>query len=42
MGLTAIKFRKDDDALAALLIVNEGDELNAGDQPGLIISPAGE
>jgi len=37
MGLTAIKFRKDDDALAALLIVNEGDELMLVTNRGIII-----
>ena len=42
MGLTAIKFRKDDDALAALLIVNEGDELMLVTKPGHHYSPAGE
>jgi DNA gyrase subunit A len=37
MGLTAIKFRKDDDALAALLIANEGDELMLVTNRGIII-----
>ncbi len=37
MGLSAIKFRKDDDALAALLIVNEGDELMLVTNRGIII-----
>jgi DNA gyrase subunit A len=42
MGLTAIKFRNEGDALAALLIVNEGDELMLDDQSGHHHSPAGE
>ncbi len=37
MGLTAIKFRKEDDALAALLIVNEGNELMLVTNRGIII-----
>jgi DNA gyrase subunit A len=37
MGLTAIKFRKEGDALAALLIVNEGDELMLVTNRGIII-----
>jgi DNA gyrase subunit A len=37
MGLMAIKFRKRDDALAALLVVNEGDELMLVTNRGIII-----
>jgi len=37
MGLMAIKFRKVDDALAALLVVNEGDELMLITHRGIII-----
>ncbi|MGB5972908.1 MAG: DNA gyrase C-terminal beta-propeller domain-containing protein, partial [Nodosilinea sp.] len=37
MGLMAIKFRKDDDALAALLIVGDGDELMLVTNRGIII-----
>jgi DNA gyrase subunit A len=37
MGLMAIKFRKDEDALAALLVVNDGDELMLITHRGIII-----
>jgi DNA gyrase subunit A len=37
MGLMAIKFRKRDDALAALLVVNDGDELMLITNRGIII-----
>lgn len=37
LGLKAIKFRKDDDTLAALLVVGEGDELMLVTNRGIII-----
>lgn len=37
MGLQAIKFRRDDDSLNALLVVNEGDELMLITNRGIII-----
>lgn len=37
MGLQAIKFRKEDDSLIALLVVNEGDELMLITNRGIII-----
>ncbi|MDX2214917.1 MAG: DNA gyrase subunit A [Oculatellaceae cyanobacterium bins.114] len=40
MGLRAIKFRKADDRLAALLVVNEGDEIILVTNRGIIIRQA--